>query len=184
MTESNNNTELTILSNNSIVQNNYTLNLSDIEDDYVGQLDSAINVLRKATSLDTLTIRINSHGGYVDNGILLHNCIKECFRERTTTIIDTKAISMAALIFLAGDTRLVYPHSLFMVHTYSGVYVGKSDEVYSQYAAYDTALQNYFSGMLKDFLTKKELKDIKKGKDLWLSAPMLIERNIATDILE
>ena len=63
-----------------------------------------------------LTIEINSPGGYVYEGIAIHNEIKRYDRGETTTLIVAQASSMASYIATAGDKRKAFANAVFMIH--------------------------------------------------------------------
>ncbi len=127
-------------------------------------------LLRNAQETDVVVFYLNTPGGWLDTGIQLLNAIKSC-RAHVITVLDGKAVSMGALLFMAGDERVVNDNTMLMFHTYSGGNTtGKSNEQASALAAsiqhYKGVLQSYTEG----FLTKEEIKEIMEGKDLWLSA--------------
>ena len=67
---------------------------------------SAADFVREINALDVeaITVRINSIGGSVPDGIAIHNSIKR-HKAHVTTIADGMALSIASLILCAGDTR-------------------------------------------------------------------------------
>ena len=53
-----------------------------------------------------VTVRINSGGGYVDDGIAIFNALK-AHKGKVTVIVDSMAASSASVIAMAGEERLM-----------------------------------------------------------------------------
>lgn len=154
--------------------------------DYIEQcreMDQILMSLRLATSEDILELRINSGGGEVAIGQKIISTMHDKFTNRTITIIEAEASSMAALIFLSGNIRVIYEHSLLMLHNYSVGISGKGGEVGDSYTSVNGSLIQYFGEIIKPFLKKKEFKRILDGKDLYLDALSMCERGMATHII-
>lgn len=62
-----------------------------------------------------ITVRINSPGGGVFDGIAIANAIR-AHPAKVTTQIDSLAASIASVIALAGDRVVMQPYSQFMIH--------------------------------------------------------------------
>ena len=66
-------------------------------------------------SHDEITLYISSNGGEVTSGLSLYDYIRMMKSPLKTVCIGTAA-SMGAILFLAGDKRLMLPHSKIMIH--------------------------------------------------------------------
>lgn len=133
--------------------------------------------LQQDDSIDEIEILINSLGGSVFKGWPIITAINNSSKP-VTTVIDTVAASMAALIFLAGKKRKMYSYSQLMLH--AARYNNSNDT--------DDALNNVNQNIF-DFLkglTKKAKDKIKQwlSKDTWFTALQAIENNLATEIIE
>lgn len=62
-----------------------------------------------------LTVRINSYGGSVSEGLAIYNLLSE-FKGKLRTIVDGFACSAASVIFMAGQERVVPESGLLMIH--------------------------------------------------------------------
>lgn len=89
-----------------------------------------------------LTVRINSYGGSVADGIAIYNALRRHAQGATvTTSNDGVAMSAASLIFMAGDEREMAENALFMVHAPWSVTIGnavdlrESADVLDKYSA-------------------------------------------------
>lgn len=65
-----------------------------------------------------IVVNINSVGGDYFLGLAIHNTLRALAAsgKKITTVIQGAACSAAAVIFAAGDNRLVYPGSMLMIH--------------------------------------------------------------------
>lgn len=64
---------------------------------------------------DKLTVRINSNGGSVSEGLAIYNQLSD-FPGELITKVDGFAASAASVIFMAGTKRIVPNSSLLMIH--------------------------------------------------------------------
>lgn len=70
-----------------------------------------------------LTVRLNSPGGSVWEGLAIANLLRS-HPARVTVSVDGIAASIASVILMAGDHRLMQPQTQVMVHDAWGVTVG------------------------------------------------------------
>lgn len=147
------------------------------------QMHEILNALHDAGDNDTLELRINSGGGYVKYGQQLINVIKGKFDERCLTVIESDACSMAALIFMAGTSRIIYEHSILMVHDISMYLVGKASQSKKQLEAETFAFRNRFISLFSNCLSKEEIDGIFDGRDEWFNAEEMCKRGIATHVI-
>lgn len=75
-----------------------------------------------------ITVRINSGGGFVDQGLAIHNLLRE-HPGRVTVHIDAVAASIAGLIAMAGDETIISSNGLFMLHNPWGAAMGDANEM-------------------------------------------------------
>jgi len=68
-----------------------------------------------AITAGAITIRINSFGGSVPDGVAIYNAIKR-HAAKVTTVVDGVAMSIASLIAMAGDTVEMAENAMLMVH--------------------------------------------------------------------
>jgi ATP-dependent protease ClpP protease subunit len=77
---------------------------------------------------DAVTIRINSYGGDVFEGIAIANTIRG-MDAATTTVVDGIAASIASVIALAADKVVMNQYSQMMVHNAWNFASGNADEL-------------------------------------------------------
>ncbi len=148
-------------------------------------LHEIFNTLWNSSNNDTLELRINSWGGLIKEGQNFYNLIKNKFKGKTTTILDSAGYSMGALLFCAGDTRIVMEQSDLMFHDFSGFAYGKGQEIESQVEHNKKHIRNFFEVVVlkNNFLSKEEFNQMIIGKDFWMQVPEMCERGIATHVM-
>ena len=131
--------------------------------------------LRSASETDLIYLHLNSSGGDFNTGLQIINNILAS-NARVVTILEARAFSMAALIFLAGDELIVHDNCQLMFHIYSGIFSGKGNEQQAEVMA----VSNWFAKVMKrlcsPFLTEHEIAGILKGADLWIDSDEIRKR--------
>lgn len=89
-------------------------------DDWLGtgkEKTDAFTLKDALMQVDTpnLTVRINSYGGDVSEGLAIYGLLSE-FKGHLKTIVDGFACSAASVIFMAGQERVVPENGLLMIH--------------------------------------------------------------------
>ncbi len=89
----------------------------------------ALDVVREVSKAkgEKLTVRVNSPGGYVWEGLAIANAIKG--HSNTTTHVDGLAASMGSVIFLAGKKRLMATGSRLMIHNPTSYAGGEANDL-------------------------------------------------------
>lgn len=79
---------------------------------------SAVNLSKQLEALgdvDAINVYINSYGGEVAEGLAIYNALKR-HKAKVKTVCDGFACSIASVIFMAGDERVMNEASLLMIH--------------------------------------------------------------------
>ncbi len=84
--------------------------------------------LAKLGDVDDITVRINSYGGEVAEGSAIYNALKN-HSARVKTVCDGFACSIASVIFMAGEERVMNEASLLMIHNAWMATAGNSEEL-------------------------------------------------------
>lgn len=140
-------------------------------DDYV----EWFNVIRNATPNDTVKIYINSRGGDADTAIQFMRVLGET-EAHVICSIEGSCMSAATMVFLCGMEFEITPHSLFMVHNYSGGIFGKGAEIYDQAVFERKWSTEFMKHIYKDFLTEAEINMLLDNKDMWMTSSEVMER--------
>lgn len=145
----------------------------DIGESWWGDSIAANHFVREIAALDVeqLTVRINSYGGSVSDGIAIHNALKR-HKATVTTTVDGVAASIASLIAMAGDNVEMAENATLMIHAPWGSATGNSEEL-RQFADLldtwaDAMATSYASKTGRDKAEIIEL--LTDGKDHWYTA--------------
>lgn len=131
--------------------------------------------LKMAQEGDTINIIINSVGGQVNTAMQFVENIKQC-QGLVTAYIEGECHSAASYIFLACDGWSVPEWAIMMVHNYSGGHYGKGGEVVQAAQETDKWINRISQDSYTPFLTKKEIKKLKKGQDFWFMGEQIAKR--------
>lgn len=84
---------------------------------FEGDVSSAnlSNQLDAMKDVDEINVYINSYGGEVKEGIAIYNALRR-HKAKVRTICDGFACSIASVIFMAGDERVMNEASALMIH--------------------------------------------------------------------
>lgn len=159
----------------------------DIGDSWWGESVTAKSVADQLAAIDAtqITVRINSYGGSVSDGLAIYNALR---RHKATidVVIDGVAVSIASLIAMAGDTVSMGENALFMVHAPWGGAVGNAKEM-RQYAD----LLDKFAASMSTSYARKTGKDsseiltlLTDGEDHWYSAEEAIAFGFVDTIVD
>lgn len=145
-----------------------------------GGVDSgAVIKAMKAIGKQPLTIRINSPGGDVDEGIAIANALAR-HPEPVTTINDAIAASIANYIYMAGTSRLVAKNARAMIHEPWTMTAGTADELRQTAILLDEAnavLHSVYADKLK--ASKAEVSAMMKA-ETWFNSNQQMANGMAT----
>lgn len=134
-----------------------------------------VNTLRMMNPEDKAFMYFNSSGGDVDIGMQIINAMNESAGE-ITTVLDSKAHSIAAVMFLSGHVRIVQPNSVMMLHNYSATLRGKGHELVQSINGFNASITQLMFDAIGNFLTLEERDKLIDGKDFWFISKDVIER--------
>ena len=141
----------------------------------------ALNDLSEDVS--DLCVHINSYGGEVAEGVAIYNALKS-HSAKVTTVCEGFACSIASVIFMAGDERIMRDSSLLMLHNASMPAHGDANA--HRKAADDldvitelskTAYLNHAT----EALTREKLTGIMDA-ETWIGPEQALEWGLATEI--
>ena len=131
--------------------------------------------LRTASETDWVYLHLNSSGGDFNTGLQIINNVLAS-NARVATILEARAYSMAALIFLCGDELIVHDNCQLMFHIYSGIFAGKGNEQQAEAVAVGNWFEKAMSRLCSPFLSNTEIKHILKGSDIWMDSDEIRRR--------
>lgn len=156
--------------------------VDDVFSDGVCALSFAYD-LEQLGEVDSIDVFINSYGGSVSQGFSIYNQLKN-HPAKVRTICNGFACSIASVIFLAGDERIMQGASLLMIHNPWTMSCGNANELRKTADDLDkmgqVSVDLYCQITGLDESTIKEMMD----KETWLSASDALELGFATDIIK
>lgn len=139
--------------------------------------------LGKNASAPEIQVRISSGGGFVDDGMAIYNLLAE-FPGRKVMRVDSVAASMAAVIFMAGDERIMGEGTLLMVHNpWTGI-EGNAAALRKEADTLDKFAEQHRNVFVRK--TDKAEADVQAWFDAetWFDAAAAIEQGLATAVAE
>ena len=129
-----------------------------------------------------ILVKINSYGGSVSAGLTIYNLLRNSGKN-VTTQIEGFACSIASIIFLAGDKRIVNDSSLMMIHNAWSRCSGNYKDM--QKASEDlekinVPLKNVY--MSRSNLTLEQVTEF-LDSETWFTSQELLDYEFATDII-
>ena len=150
-----------------------------------GSETGSFDLAKELASIETpkITVRINSFGGDVSQGLGIYNLLKS-FKGEVVTVNDGFACSAASLIFMAGSKRLMPKSSLLMIHNVWSRVEGDSNDMRKMAEILEKAtvpsIEIYHQNSnLSESEIKKMLDD-----ETWISADEALAYGFATHITE
>jgi ATP-dependent protease ClpP protease subunit len=131
--------------------------------------------LRNARDTDLILLHLNTPGGNFDTGLQIINNIGAS-DARVITILEARAYSMGAMIFLAGDELIVHDTCQLMFHNYSSALIGKGNEQQAQVLAISKWFEKVMRQVCKPFLSDDEVGRILRGEDIWMDSDEIRRR--------
>ena len=130
-----------------------------------------------------LTVRINSYGGEVAEGLAIYNLLKS-YAGEVTTICDGFACSAASVVFMAGAKRIMPRSSLLMIHNAWTCAIGDADDL--RKAADDIEKITQPSIEIYTSVSNLDADEIKAMMDAetWIDADEALDFGFATEISE
>jgi len=129
-----------------------------------------------------ITVWVNSPGGDCTAAAQIYNMLKE-YPHTVTVKIDGIAASAASVIAMAGDTVLMSPLSLMMLHDPLTVAVGNAGEMKRTAAMLDEVKKSIINAYeLKTGLTRDKISEL-MADETWLSAEKAVELGFADGML-
>ena len=125
-----------------------------------------------------LTVRINSPGGSVFDGVAIYNALKR-HQAKVTVWIDGIAASIASMIAMAGDEVVMPENAMLVLHDPSGLVAGTAADM----RATADALDKMAAAMVAAYRDKSGAGDAEiealMATETWLSAEEAVELGLA-----
>ena len=128
---------------------------------------------------DDITIRLNSPGGSVMEGLAMYNLLKS-YSGKTTVQVDSVAASIASIFMLGADEIIMGEGSFVMIHNPLVGMVGEADDLRKEADLLDS-IKSQMVGIYKNATGLEEAKIVSMmDETTWLSADEAIEKGFAS----
>lgn len=151
------------------------------------QDSSAMDVSKALANLPStvseIFVHINSYGGEVAEGVAIYNALRS-HSAKVTTICEGFACSIASVIFMAGDERVMRDSSLLMLHNASMITIGDANDHRKAADDLDVITELSKTAYLShatESLTREKLDEIMDA-ETWVTPEQALEWGLATEI--
>lgn len=132
--------------------------------------------------IEVINVHINSYGGEVAEGLAIYNLLRN-HKAKVRTIVDGFACSIASVIFMAGDERIMNAASLLMVHNAWMYTAGNADQLRKDADDLDKITQASIEAYKSRVnITEDKLKELLDA-ETWLLPDEALEMGFATSII-
>lgn len=130
-----------------------------------------------------ITVWINSPGGDCVAAAQIYNMLTN-YSGKVTVKIDGIAASAASVIAMAGDTVLVSPVSMMMIHNPATIAWGDSAEMQKAVAMLDEVKESIINAYeIKTGIDRKKLSKLMDA-ETWMDANSAVEYGFADEIMQ
>jgi ATP-dependent Clp protease protease subunit len=135
-----------------------------------------------ALDADLINVYINSYGGEVAEGLAIYNALKR-HKAKVKTFCDGFAASIASVIFMSGDERIMSNASLLFIHNAWTSTYGNANELRKQADDLETMTQASINTYMNCVnITEEELKEMLDAEK-WISPQDALTMGFATSIV-
>lgn len=152
----------------------YTINFfHDFDDPRLYR--SYFKVLDEAHEEDDIIFYFNSPGGDVTTLNLFLNALRRCKSKNILARVNYAA-SAAALLALYCDNIEFNVNATLMLHTWSGIRYGKSQEIEADLTHSKKNYESMLRYICKKILTDEEIEQMLNGKDFYFDGEEAVKR--------
>ncbi len=157
-------------------------------DDGEGTTTNALDVSKAIAALPPevtdIEVHINSYGGDVAEGVAIYNALRQSGKH-VTTVCDGFACSIASVIFMAGERRVMNAASLLMLHEPSFPRAGgNAKQLRKQADDLDVIAQLSKTAYLAPGGIEPDELDAVMAEETWVSPEQAVEWKLATEIAD
>lgn len=138
--------------------------------------------LQELNDVETIHVHINSYGGEVKEGLAIYNALKQ-HKAKVITYCDGFACSIASVIFMAGDERVMSNSSLLMIHNAWTYCSGNANDLRKTADDLETMTKMSVNAYLKEInINEEELIQLLDA-ETWLTGAQALEMGFITSIV-
>ena len=145
---------------------------------------SSYNLSRQLRELDveTINVYINSYGGEVGEGLAIHNSLVR-HKAKVITHDDGFAASIAAVVFMAGDERIMTNASLLFIHNAWTMAAGNANQFRKEADDLETITAASIAIFMEHINITEEALKAMLDAEKWLLPKDALEMGFATSIV-
>jgi ATP-dependent Clp protease protease subunit len=159
----------------------YIILYGEINEESAKEINTKLIAMSIKNPKRPIFLEINSTGGMVSDGIAIMNTI-QTIPAHVVTLINGEACSMAGLISVVGDERIIAPNSYWMGHPMEDAVMGTAKTIKDR----GVYLEKLESDLRKVFSEKTKLTDIEFEQmlrgELWLNSQDCLAKGIVDNI--
>lgn len=137
--------------------------------------------LEELADVNEINVYINSYGGEVAEGLAIYNALRR-HKAKVRTICDGFACSIASVIFMAGDERIMNEASLLMIHNAWTWASGNAAELRKQAEDLDKITQASVEAYKAHSSLKEEEIKALMDAETWILPSEALEYGFATAV--
>lgn len=139
--------------------------------------------LEELQDVEQIDVFINSYGGEVAEGLAIYNALKR-HNAKVRTYCDGFACSIASVIFMAGDERIMPEASMLMIHNAWTWAAGNAKELRKQAEDLDKISQASVEAYkANSTLGEEEIKEL-MDNETWILPEEALEYGFATSVMK
>lgn len=132
--------------------------------------------------IEAINVHINSYGGEVAEGLAIYNMLKN-HKAKVRTYCDGFACSIASVIFMAGDERIMSNASLLMIHNAWMYTAGNAQQLRKDADDLDKITQASINAYLANVnIGETKLRELLDNES-WILPNEALEMGFATSIV-
>ena len=129
-----------------------------------------------------VTVWINSPGGSVFAAAEIYTMLKD-YKGRITVKIDAIAASAASVVAMAGDTVLMSPVAMLMIHDPMTIAMGNASDMEKAIATLNQVKESIINAYVgKSGISRKKVAQL-MSDETWMNAKKAVELGFADEIL-
>jgi len=142
-------------------------------------LDVAKALADMPKSVQRINVHINSYGGEVAEGLAIYNALKS-HPARVTTFCEGFACSIASVVFMAGDERIMRDSSMLMIHNPSNYAAGTAEDLRKAADDLDAIRETSIAAYMSHATCSREELIALMDAETWLTPERSVELGLAT----
>lgn len=132
--------------------------------------------------IEVINVHINSYGGEVAEGLAIYNMLRN-HKAKVRTYCDGFACSIASVIFMAGEERIMSNASLLMVHNAWMYTAGNANQLRKDADDLEKITQASINAYMQNInITEEKLKELLDDES-WILPSEALEMGLATSIV-